>query len=330
MDIGGEVLGTVEVVDTNPPSEQLLAAQESLVFAYYRLLPQKPRKNGREQNSRGAVWLCSPECWIWYARLNGEETSCQWEAPRCDGCNGYFHQDSLSRAAFRSWAYDPYSAYCIHCAANMVSSHADVQWRPPGELAGGDPREWTPSERESDPEILFMAYCDAAFWAMVWKQRDAKLDAPVVYEGNRNEEAEKATARRLPMVMAAFDTGDWARGTDLLLPIGAPRWAAYEDEPERLLAFLPENCRGTAAAWERLLAHRLGQLPDELADSIRLIQAHIPRADDTLEQGKSGSEQRSQEQEQDRAERNRREREERQAEQRAAIQWLNQKLSQRR
>ena len=67
---------------------------------------------------------------------------------------------------------------------------------------------------------------------------------------------------------AAFDEGEWRAGANLLLPIGAPAWAAYPGEPERMLAFRPDNCRGTAAAWKRLLAHRLEQLPDELTEII--------------------------------------------------------------
>lgn len=51
---------------------------------------------------------------------------------------------------------------------------------------------------------------------------------------------------------------------NLLLPVGAPGWAAYADEPERLLAFGADNCRGTAAAWERLVSHRLEALLEEL------------------------------------------------------------------
>ena len=50
--------------------------------------------------------------------------------------------------------------------------------------------------------------------------------------------------------------------------MGAPAWAAYEDEPERLLAFRADNCRGTAAAWLRIWSYRLTTLPEELATII--------------------------------------------------------------
>ncbi len=51
---------------------------------------------------------------------------------------------------------------------------------------------------------------------------------------------------------------------NLLLPVVAPGWAAYADEPERLLAFGADNCRGTAVAWERLVSHGLEALLEEL------------------------------------------------------------------
>ena len=91
----------------------------------------------------------------------------------------------------------------------------------------------------------------------------------VPYDGARNPAAEDATARRLVIVQAAFDLGEWNRGAGLLSPVGALGWAAYPDEPERLLAFRPDTCRGTAEAWKRLLCYRLEQLPQELADIIR-------------------------------------------------------------
>jgi hypothetical protein len=117
-----------------------------------------------------------------------------------------------------------------------------------------------------------LAYTEAAFWSMVWRNWVVKLDESDVYDGSRNEAAENAAARRLPMVNAAFDAGKWSTGADLLLPVGAPSWAAYPGEPERLLAFRSDNCRGTSAAWNRLLSYRLEQLPEELANIIRTAQ----------------------------------------------------------
>ena len=256
LDATGQVAGVVEVVCSHPPTREALAAQESLGFAYYRLLPL-PWRN------EPSVWLCSPECWEFYTKFPYKETSSPWEARRCEGCDGYFHENRISWVEFRDWGDDPNSACCIHCAATR-----DGQWRTPGDLAGGDPREWTPDD-DSDPTILFLAYSDAAFWSMVWRNRVAKLDEPDDYYGSRNEAAEDATVRRLPMVNAAFDAGEWDVGANLLLPIGAPGWADYHGEPERLLAFRPDNCRGTSEAWLRLLSYRLDQLPIELSEIIR-------------------------------------------------------------
>lgn len=257
FDSCGQLMGVVEIICSSPPSVEKLASQDLLGFAYYRLLPLSWR-------NEPPAWLCSPECWSFYTQLAGNETESPWEPRKCDGCSGYFHENTISWFEFRDWSDDPHYAYCIHCAA----SYSDGQWRTPGELAGGDPREWTPDD-DADPVILFMAYCDAAFWAMVWSQRVAKLGDPDTYYGNRNEPAEDATAMRLLEVANAFDSGEWGLGADLLSPVGAPGWAAYPGEPQRLLAFRSANCIGTAEEWRRLATYRLGQLPEELADIIR-------------------------------------------------------------
>ena len=257
FDALGHLIGVVEVICSSPPSVEKLASQDLFEFAYYRLLPL-PWRN------ESPAWLCSPDCWSFYTQLAGRETESPWEPRRCDGCSGYFHENSLSWFEFRDWDDDPHYAYCIHCAA----SHSHGQWRAPGDLAGGDPREWTPDD-DADPVILFLAYCDAAFWAMVWSQRVAKLENPDTYTGRGNEAAEEAAARRLLEVVNACDSGEWGKGTDLLSPVGAPGWAAYPGEPQRLLAFRPGNCVGAAEAWRRLATYRLEQLPGELGDIVR-------------------------------------------------------------
>ncbi len=257
IDGAGRVVGVVEVVYSHPPTAEALAAQSSLDFAYYRRLRLR-------NQAQPDVWLCSPDCWTWYFGLGGMATSSNWEAPRCDGCDKYFHENRLSWFQFRDWSYDPNCAYCIHCAA----AFEDAQWRSPGELAGGDPREWTPDD-DTDPAGLLMAYNEASFWSMVWRNRVVKLGDPDTYYGSNNKSAEDATARRLPLIFAAFDAGNWDTGANLLLPVGAPGWADYPGEPERLLAFSPDNCKVTAEAWRRLRQHRLEQIPEELASIIR-------------------------------------------------------------
>ena len=282
VSIDGQAMGVVEVIDQHGPSDRALEEQRKLDFAYYRLLnvPKPPkRRNVADEISRGRfrysnnghnesddpVWLCSPDCLEFFEQLKGADKSNAWDAPRCDVCRQYLHDNPLSRAEFRSWSYDPHTAFCIHCAADC--DLAEMQWRAPGELAGGDPREWTPGDGV-DPAILFLAFCDAAFWLKVWSSRVAKLNEPGSYDGCQHETAENATAERLLLVNAAFEAGDWARGANLLLPVGAPGWARYEDEPDRLLAFRADNCRGTAAAWQRLFSYRLTTLPRGLATII--------------------------------------------------------------
>ena len=245
--------GVVEVIYSSPPSDEALAVHEQLAFAYYRYLSHN------SPSSRPTAWLCSPECWRWFLQ-NGGSVSSSWRPPQCDSCEGYLHENRLSSLPFNSWAYDPYTTLCIHCAAGWP---ADAQWRAPGDLAGGDPREWLP-DGDSDVVVQFLAYCDAAFWAMVWRNREAKLNEPDTYDGNKNPAAEDATERRLTIVEAALSVGDYRIASNLLFPVGAPGWAAYPDEPEPLLAFRPDNCRRTAAGWQKLLHHRLTQLPEEL------------------------------------------------------------------
>ncbi len=250
--------GVVEVIYSSPPSREALAVHEQLPFAYYRYLSHD------SPSSRPTAWICSPECWRWFLQHGGSVSS-SWQPPQCDGCQGYLHENSLSSLPFNSWAYDPYTTLCIHCAAGWP---ADAQWRAPGDIAFGDPREWIPDD-DSDAGIYFLAYCDVAFWAMVWRNRETKLEVSETYQGNNNPMAEDATARRLTIVETALAVGDYRGASNLLFPVGAPSWAAYPDEPERLLAFRPDNCRRTAAAWEELRQHRLSQLPEELQKIIR-------------------------------------------------------------
>ena len=249
--------GVIEVIYSSPPSDEALAVHEQLAFAYYRYLSHN------SPSSRPTAWLCSPECWRWFLR-NGGSVSSSWQPPQCDSCKGYLHENSLSSLPFNSWAYDPYTTLCIHCAAGWP---ADAQWRAPGDIAFGDPRDWDP-DGDSNAVIYFLAYFDAAFWAMVWRSREAKLDDPEIYDGIDQPRAEDATEKRLSIVEAALSVEDFRIASNLLLPVGAPGWQSYPDEPERLLAFRPDNCRRTAVAWERLRRHRLSQLPEELQSII--------------------------------------------------------------
>lgn len=281
-DTTGRLVGVVEVIDTSRPTPRAFAAQSRLDFAYYRLLnlPRPPKRrsvddeinsgrfryrNSEPANCADGAWFCSADCLIFFETLKGAERYNEWDALRCDVCGEYLHSNPISRIAFRDWADDLHTVYCIHCAVRCDQSNA--QWRSPGELAGGDPREWTPGS-EPDPVQLFLAYAEAAFWSMVWSERAVRLSDPDTCSGSRSEE-EEATTRRLQLVNEAFDAEEWGEGRDLLLPIGAPGWAAYEDEPQRMLAFRTDNCKGTAAAWKRLLSYALSVLPDELQAAIK-------------------------------------------------------------
>ena len=108
FDVAGNIVGVVEVVRSNPPSAQVLASQERFGFAYYRRLPYA-------NVNHEYAWLCSTTCWTWYIELRGRATSTPWDAPRCDECGTYFHQNLLTWYQFRDWSDDPHYAYCIHC-----------------------------------------------------------------------------------------------------------------------------------------------------------------------------------------------------------------------
>ena len=64
----------------------------------------------------------------------------------------------------------------------------------------------------------------------------AKLDDPDGRRWAESEATEDATARRLVLVNEEFDSEEWERGTNLLLPVAAPGWAYYPGEDERMLA----------------------------------------------------------------------------------------------
>lgn len=178
----GEVLGTVEVIDSHEPSEDVLASEASFQFAFFRYLPQqkraknhhtrpdrpldygldydwpvsmgKPPKRSRPSYPDGA-WLCSVECLRWWQEWGAYARVEHWEAPKCDACGIYLYENTLNDKPFRSWAYDPYTTCCIHCAAKFAADCPDVQWREPGELAGGDPREWTPMKMQAQQNCLW-------------------------------------------------------------------------------------------------------------------------------------------------------------------------------
>ena len=96
---------------------------------------------------------------------------------------------------------------CIECAARTSGG----QWRSPGELALGTPEGRIPGP-DANVLNLFLSFSDADFWAMVWTNRTSKP--------GEARSPETATAIRLNQVEAAFDSGDWNTGEELLQPIG--------------------------------------------------------------------------------------------------------------
>ena len=119
--IDGQVMGVVEVIDQHRPSPRALTEQSKLDFAYYRLLnvPQPPkRRNVADEIALGRfrypddvhrtgnpVWLCSSDCLEFFEQLKGADRTNAWDAPRCDICCKYLHDNPLSHAKFRDWSY---------------------------------------------------------------------------------------------------------------------------------------------------------------------------------------------------------------------------------
>ena len=231
LDSKGQVVAVVEVVNTNPPTEQILAAQSELESAFYVTL---------DALEDGFSGYCSPFCWT----NRKDENVSPWDVPTCESCERPFHTLEFPYELM-DWENPGYPV-CIECAAE--TSHG--QWRSPGELALGEPEDKIPCPNATVLD-LFLSFSDADFWAMVWTKRTTDPSEP------RNSEQD--TSARLDQVEAAFDEGDWNCGQRLLQPIGAPQWGRPTGPP--LYAWDHDNCVRTALAWRRLRNHRLSCLP---------------------------------------------------------------------
>lgn len=235
----GEFVAVVEVVNTNLPTEQVLAAQSELAAAFY----VEP-----DALDNGFMGYCSPFCWT----NRRERNVWPWSVPACSACQRPYHTLEYDYGLL-DWE-NPYDPVCLECAAGTPGG----QWRSSGELALGDPADRIPG-RDADVLELFLSFSDADFWAMVWTDRTAKP--------GEARYPETQTAVRLDHVDAAFDRGNWDGGQRLLQPIGAPAW----DRPEgpALFAWEHSNCVRTALAWRRLREYRLSCLPSSIQAAVR-------------------------------------------------------------
>ena len=238
----GEVVGVVEVINTNPPNEQTLTSQSELASVFYVTL---------DALDDGFAGYCSPFCW----RNRNEENVSPWSVPACSDCERPYHTMEYQYRLV-DWE-NPGEEVCIECAAKTSGG----QWRSPGELVMGDPEDRIPGT-DADVLDLFISFSDAEFWAMVWTNRTATPGEA------RTPETE--TAVRLDQVEAAFNSGDWSGGEALLQPIGAPAW----DRPpgSTLFAWDHNNCVRTALAWRLLREYRLSCLPLSVREAIQTRQ----------------------------------------------------------
>ena len=182
----------------------------------------------------------------------------------CGGCGRPYSAMELPYA-LDDWE-NSHERYCIECAAK----DSDTQWNTPGDCLYG------PAEPGPDAGVvdLFLSFCDADFWTMVWAKRVAQsVEVPLfrfnwVGEPVNVQTPEVQTAARLYWVRLLFDYGEWNLGQRLLYPIGAPAWAASGLAGRRLFAWKPDNCLRAALAWRRLREYRLGCLPASIQSII--------------------------------------------------------------
>ena len=252
---GGELLATIEVVDTNL-SERALNAETKVAQAYYFHVD-------------GRCW-CSPECWQWqHGRGPGSGGhSPEWRRasdplprvstlPRCEICDRWFMATAYPNIRLYDWADSTQEERCLECAVQYLDG---AQYKDPGECIDGN----TIPSGSDDVRGNVLALADAVFWAMVWRERTAKP--------NSARYDESATTQRLDEIEAAFTAGEWEHGAQLLAPIGAPAWSMERDEESPLYAWDPNNCRRTAEAWKELRTWRVKQLPEDLQPLVRAYQ----------------------------------------------------------
>ena len=233
------IVAVVEVVNTNPPSEQVLVAQSALPGAFY------VEMDALDGDFKG---YCSPFCWT----NRDEKNVLPWTAPTCSECEQPYYTLEFQYELL-DWD-NPHCPMCLECA----SKYPRGQWRSPGELGTGDPRDRIPGPC-ADVLDLFLSFSDSDFWAMVWTSRTAK--------SGEAQSPETETAARLDQVEAAFERGDWNDGERLLQPIGAPAWD--RSPGPALFAWNHDNCVRTALAWRRLREYRISCLPSSIQAGIR-------------------------------------------------------------
>ena len=268
LDESGELIAVIEVINSNPPRSEVLRAQRQLPVAFYVLLNALDDKNF-------SGW-CSADCWGWQITpefhgiasgrgrmVDRNVPTVSWLqrcgdwSPKMDiwpselgqpvGCGKLL----LGCEALRDWSDDPYTGFCLQCAASI----GIAQWNDPSSIAFGAAGILPPIPGE--PATIFRSWSFAAFWHMVWNDRTATV--PDRY----GEEVD--TAKRLDEVEAAFDRSDWPEGAELLQPIGN-RWLNDYEKP--LWAWNPYNCQRVARAWNRLREYLLKALPPEIAEVI--------------------------------------------------------------
>lgn len=239
------LVGVIEVIDTNPPTEEVLEAESEFEFASY-------------VTTAGECW-CSPDCYRW--SKEGQERAVT--IPCCEYCEKPFTATAFPEVRFVDWE-SPIGEICAECTVQHLDGS---QYKAPGGTMDGH----TVPNGGEDTRGLILALTDAVFWAGVWASRAQKEAARFSSQQN-----EVATATQLDAVERSLDSNEWKRGSRLLSPIGAPNWSADRTDPP-LFAWEPDNCLRTAALWSRVREWRATQLPpSSLRRLVKLPELPVP------------------------------------------------------
>lgn len=224
LDTQAEPVGFAEVIDTSPPSAEVLTlyrqADAQVLFV--------PLSDGRALSA-----FCGVQCWEERpgTRSHGNPVH-QYEPDEKRTDSLVWCEDCSLRLTEREAIIDCTGALCPSCAAPHITELCC--W---GRDFNGEGR-W-PGDGATLAEKL--AYWDSTdFWRFVWSERVCKPQEP--WGGVPDE---KLTTSALQYIATAIAVSEWRIAYHLLLTVGrAP-----------LTAWGTENCLEVAQCWEEMEAH---------------------------------------------------------------------------
>ena len=254
LDTGNNLAAVLEVIDTHPPRDAVFQMHNNLTDKNVEVLYLDTHSLDGDTLSG---W-CTPGCW----QLQDRAVPTQSELTRCGICDCLIPQSEYAIKEFCDWGFDPYTAFCLICAA----SRHGAQWAEPGSMIRGYEDVNIPMlAAKGDPGAILHWFTKSEFWSNVWRSRIARA----LTSSNPPEYAthdESATSHRLGVVFTAFTHGYWRVGETLLRGVGAPTWE--QEDNLTMYAWRPENCILVAAAWQMLSNHWQNILPEEVRRAI--------------------------------------------------------------